>query len=277
MKIKFLGTGAAEGVPAMFCDCDICKKIRAGEGEKRTRSQVLIDGELSVDFPPDAFANCLRHGAEPGKIKYIFATHSHMDHFYAHDFILRGYKYAKLCVPSLDIFGNGEVMKVFGECTAREMKADVAIGINLHEIKTGTVYYAGYYKIIPFAAEHSATEECFLYYIERDGKGYIHFYDTGKIKENSLEVLKNNGAKAQLVAFDCTFGDTLKPESCRHMSIYDNLLMKEKLEQYGIIDSNTKIIITHFSHNCNPTHEHIARIEREFGVSAAYDGMEIEI
>ncbi len=26
MKIKYLGTAAYEGVPAMFCNCPVCKK-----------------------------------------------------------------------------------------------------------------------------------------------------------------------------------------------------------------------------------------------------------
>ena len=42
MKIQFLGTGAAEGVPAMFCACPVCKKIRSmGKQEVRTRSQTV--------------------------------------------------------------------------------------------------------------------------------------------------------------------------------------------------------------------------------------------
>ena len=28
MKIQYLGTGAAEGIPAIFCECDTCKKAR---------------------------------------------------------------------------------------------------------------------------------------------------------------------------------------------------------------------------------------------------------
>ena len=56
MKILYLGTGAAEGVPAVFCNCDTCREARRrGEKEFHSRSQVLIDGELSVDFPPDAY------------------------------------------------------------------------------------------------------------------------------------------------------------------------------------------------------------------------------
>ena len=28
MKIKYLGTAAAEGVPAIFCNCETCKEAR---------------------------------------------------------------------------------------------------------------------------------------------------------------------------------------------------------------------------------------------------------
>ena len=45
----------------MFCNCDICKNIGAlCAGEYRTRTQVFIDGELYVDFPPDAYVHSLR-------------------------------------------------------------------------------------------------------------------------------------------------------------------------------------------------------------------------
>ena len=45
MKILYLGTGAAEGVPAVFCNCDTCREARRrGEKEFHSRSQVLIDG-----------------------------------------------------------------------------------------------------------------------------------------------------------------------------------------------------------------------------------------
>lgn len=82
MKIRFLGTGAAEGVPAMFCGCENCINIRKlGEAEYRTRSQVLIDEILSIDFPPEAYSHSLKTGILLSKLKYLLVTHSHMDHF----------------------------------------------------------------------------------------------------------------------------------------------------------------------------------------------------
>lgn len=278
MKIHFLGTGAAEGVPAMFCSCEYCKKIRSlGLKEYRSRTQVLIDGLISVDFPPEAFSNSLKFGVNLSKLKYLFVTHSHMDHFYAHDFILRGYKYAELEEDVLAIFGDSEVHEVFKECTAREIKDEVKKHLSFTEIKPYTEFYANDYRVIAIPANHKTKEDSLLYYIEKDGKGYLHLHDSNRICDEALQYLAKNNAKANAVAFDCTFIDREYKETYRHMSIGDNMVMKEKMLSSGVIDKDTKVIITHFSHNSNPTRERLSKIEKEYGVIAAYDGMEIEI
>ena len=56
MKLKYLGTAAAEGIPVLFCDCDVCKKsMQLGGRNIRTRSQAIIDNTLLIDFPPDTY------------------------------------------------------------------------------------------------------------------------------------------------------------------------------------------------------------------------------
>lgn len=278
MKIQFLGTGAAEGVPAMFCDCDYCKTIRSlGEGEYRTRSQVLIDGCLSIDFPPEAYAHSLKFAVQLSQLKYVLVTHSHMDHFYAHDFILRGYKYAELSQPKLEIYGNAEVKKVFEECTAREMKPEVAPHVSVCVIEPYQVFNIGKYKVITIPANHSKTEDALLFYVEHEGKGYLHLYDTGRIDDEAFDFLAVNSAKADVVCFDCTFVEHTGGEFSRHMGIEDDMLMKEKLLKRGLINENTKLVISHFSHNSNPTRGRLSKIEKQYGVTAAYDGYSIEI
>ena len=278
MKIQFLGTGAAEGVPAMFCSCEYCRNIKTlGESEFRTRTQVIIDGEISIDFPPEAYAHSLKYGVDLGSLKYLLVTHSHMDHFYAHDFILRGYKYAEVNGAPLQIFGNAEVNAVFKECTAREMKVEVAPNICLNEIRSYADFNIGDYRVLTLPAQHSKTEECLLYYIGKGGKGYLHLYDTGRIEDAAFEFLKKKGVRAQVVAIDCTFAEYTAGEHSRHMGIEDDMAMKQKLINCGAIDKNTQIIITHFSHNSNPTRGHLKQLELKYNVTAAYDGMEIEI
>lgn len=278
MKIQFLGTGAAEGVPAVFCNCETCKNIRnLGIGEYRTRAQVLIDGCLSVDFPPDAYAHSLKFGVEFTNLKYILATHSHMDHFYAHDFILRGYKYASLAEKKLEIYGNSEVKNVFDECTAREMKPEVAPNVCVNVIESYKVFFVGDYKVITVPANHSKTEDALLFYIERGGKGYLHLYDTGRISDKAFDFLAQNGAKADLVCYDCTFLEHTGGDFARHMGIKDNMLMMQKLVERGIIDGKTLSVVSHFSHNANPTRSHLKQIEEQYNVTAAYDGYSVEI
>lgn len=49
MKLQYLGTAAAEGIPAAFCTCPVCKHARQEKGrEIRSRSQMLLDGELLI-------------------------------------------------------------------------------------------------------------------------------------------------------------------------------------------------------------------------------------
>lgn len=54
MKIHILDSAAAEGFPAMFCECDTCKRARAEGGRSiRARSQAVIDNTILIDFGPD--------------------------------------------------------------------------------------------------------------------------------------------------------------------------------------------------------------------------------
>ncbi len=278
MKIHFLGTAAAEGVPAMFCSCPHCREIRKrGAAEYRTRTQVVIDGVMSVDFPSEAYYHSLRFGVDLSALKYLLVTHSHMDHFYAHDFVLRGYKYAELEEDVLQIYGNEEIGKVYGECTLRELKREVAPHIKVNVIKAFQQIDVGEYRVLTVPAQHGTKEEALLYYIERDGKGYLHLYDTGALSDEAVDFLVANGAKANLVAFDCTSLDAPYQSGKRHMCVESDLELAARLERAGIINKDTRKVITHFSHNANPVSERLAAIESEYGLIAAYDGLCIEI
>lgn len=278
MIIRFLGTGAAEGVPAMFCNCDVCKRIKElGESEFRSRTQVIVDGTICIDFPPEAYSNSLKFGVNLSALKYLLVTHSHMDHFYAHDFILRGYKYATVEAPQLEIYGNEEIKKVFCECTAREMKPQVTPNIVIKTVHGFEEFVVGGYRVLTVPANHDKNEEALLYYVEKDGMGYLHFYDTGEVKDEIFEFLALSGARVELVSFDCTFAHVPGGENARHMGIANNMAMKQKLLNFGLANDNTKYVITHFSHNSNPIRERLKKLEEEYGVIAAYDGLEVEL
>lgn len=278
MKITFLGTGAAEGVPAVFCNCAFCNSVRQyGLKEVRTRTQILINDDLLIDFPPDAYYHSFSNGVDLSAVSTLLVTHSHMDHFYAHDFVLRGYKYAALEQPVLNIYGNSEVKKVFLECTAREMKEEVSPHLNFVEVSPYALFETCGYKVIAIPAQHVNTEEALLYYVERGGKGYLHLHDTGNVGDGAIDFLVQNGAKANVVAYDCTFGSSSGNLSARHMGMPDVICIREKLRAAGVVDDDTINVITHFSHNCKPYRADMQKLAQNNGFVAAYDGLTLQL
>lgn len=69
MKIKYLGTGAYEGIPALFCTCPICLKAMEKGGKNiRTRSQALIDDKILIDFNADTYSHFITHKIDFTKV-----------------------------------------------------------------------------------------------------------------------------------------------------------------------------------------------------------------
>ena len=284
MKITYLGTGAAEGAPAVFCQCEICQTLRLrGEKEFHTRAQFLIDEGVGIDFPPDAYAHALRGGTDYSKLQYLLITHSHMDHFYAHDFVLRGYKYCAPLSSPLTIYGNAEVKRVYEECTRRELKAEVGEHIRVQEVFPFIPFRFGLgneYEAVPLLAQHSTAERAYLYLIEKQGKTYLHLTDTGRLPQETLCYLAQRfakGNKVDFVTFDCTFLFKCAGQVSRHMGLEDNLAMQREFERLGIADGHTRYAITHYSHNNAPLKENLERAQREYGYIPTYDGTVVEI
>ncbi len=285
MKIQFLGTGAAEGAPAVFCNCAVCQELRRrGESEYHTRAQYIIEEELGIDFPPDAYYHALRFGVDLTKMRYLLVTHSHMDHFYAHDFILRGYKYTSSPTQPLTIYGNAEVKKVFLECTRREMKASVAENYEVVEVQPFLPFTFGEkeeYRATPLLAQHSKEETALVYLVEKGDKAYLHLTDTGRLPRETLDYLENRFAKSEkkvdFVTFDCTFLNRTAGEVSRHMGLGDNKATEEEFLRRGIVNGHTRYAITHYSHNAAPFKENLEKAGKEYGYIPAYDGFSIQI
>jgi phosphoribosyl 1,2-cyclic phosphate phosphodiesterase len=51
----------------------------------------------------------------------------------------------------------------------------------------------------------------------------------------------------------------------------------EKLRQNSNVDEQTKVFVTHFSHNGNPIHSRVEKLCKPYGFMVAYDGLEVEI
>ena len=277
MIIQYLGTGAAEGFPAVFCHCESCTQARRDlQKECRTRSQVLVDGKLLIDFPADSYLHSLRFGTDLSAVETLLVTHSHTDHFYAQEFVNRGHKFAfDLVSPTLDLYGNAEVLSVFAEDTRREMRDDVRQNLRLHECGPFQQFTAAGYEIFTLPAVHTPKEQALLYCIRKD-KTLLYLNDTGFPQEECFAFLKEKGIRADFVSMDCTFADDARPHSGRHMGFAENVRLREALMRFGIAGKDTQFCATHFSHNSAPFRDRLCAVAKEYGFLAAYDGLKIE-
>lgn len=94
MKVQILGTAAAEGFPALFCNCDACKRaFEKGGRNLRTRSGVIVDDHCMIDYSCDTLMHMYQNHLDLAKIDTLLLSHSHEDHFYVDDFFCRTFGY----------------------------------------------------------------------------------------------------------------------------------------------------------------------------------------
>ena len=90
MKIKYLGTGASEGIPGLFCHCPVCEYARRQGGKEiRTRAQAMVNEDILLDFGPDTYLHLLRYQLDLAKIRACLVTHTHGDHLFENELLMR--------------------------------------------------------------------------------------------------------------------------------------------------------------------------------------------
>ena len=278
MKVKFLGTIAAEGGPALFCNCAYCKEAqRRGGKDIRTRSQMLINDDMLVDFPADTYLHKLQYNLDLSKIGYLLITHSHMDHFYPEDLFVRGAQSAyKMHTPILQIYCNQQTKDVFNARSQGRIEKSVADGMNWRILSPFEYVETQDYEIWSLKAQHMKTEKALFYLIKQGDKAFLQCYDTGTLFEENYEFLQNLGIKIDAVCLDCTMGANER-SYFGHMHLKECLETVERMRKSNFTTPNTRFVLTHFCHNGKLLHDEYEKICKPYGVEIAYDGMEMEL
>ena len=276
MKIKFYGTAAAEGIPALFCDCYICRYAREHRGKDvKTRSQALVDGKILIDFPADTYMHMLYGGLDLKSIRTLIITHGHADHLYERDFWCRSRGIAN-DIPEnepLNVYvaeSGYEHSKLFIDEKMKDTNRVV-----LHKIEPFVAFDAEGYTITPLAADHDQKSSPVIYIIEKDGKRLLYAHDTGIFPEKSWQYLSEYKKSFDFVSIDCT-SMLLKGYNRHHLGLDGDVMVIDRLRNLGLIDSNTKIYANHFSHNGRATHDELVTAASEYGFGVTYDGLEVE-
>ena len=277
MKIQYLGTAAAEGIPAIFCDCKTCQKARKlGGKEIRTRSQAIIDDRLLIDFPADTYMHFLQYNLPLSKIQNCLITHSHADHLYPKELHMRKSGFANIVENSPLVFYSDKS----GFDMISEIKTAGAISdddLQVKKISLNTPFDVDGYSVTALRAAHADVTSPVVYLIEKDGKTLFYSNDTSEYPPESMEYLKTLKKPIDLISLDCT-------EACSnatysgHLSLERGRDLRKTLIEIGAADKNTVFVLNHFSHNSkNVLYKDFVKIAAKLDFEVSYDGMVIEI
>lgn len=271
MKLRYFGTAAYEGVPALFCRCDVCRRSRLAGGRNiRSRQQALLDGALLFDFNADTVSHAQRYGLDFSTVADCLITHSHCDHLYPDDVEIAAKPYSHEHPPIRFYAAADGYEKLLPFTQKAESNASAALAEAGREFVT-----AGGYRVLPLAADHDPASSPVIYAVEKDGKRMLYAHDTGMFPEETFAGLAAFG-KLDFISFDCT-GCLGAGGAWRygHMSLQTVKEVFARLCALGAADERTVKVLSHFSHNGGQTHDEMCAVAEKEGYIVAYDGMEV--
>ncbi len=278
MKLQYWGTAAAEGIPAIFCRCETCKKARERGGRNlRGRPNALIDGVLKIDFNADTYGQSLKYGVDLTEIHHLLVTHTHSDHWYQNDIAMRRQGFGHFCGgdASFTVYGSDKVQEQMAWMLNDKGLAGRVAGVLLKPFDTVQIEK---YTVTAYPGHHAPGAGPLIYAISDGEKTLLYCHDSGPLSEEVWEHWRVSGMRFDYVSMDCTEGATPSMSYGHHMNFARNIEMRKRLLDEGIADEKTVFCCNHFSHNgAHALYDEFVEIAAKEGFITSYDGMVVEI
>ena len=278
MKLKILGTAAAEACPAIFCECENCREIRrkGDPRDVRRRASYLLDDDTLIDFGPDAFFQATAFQIDLAKIRRILFTHAHLDHQNATELMWRHKGYSQ-CSHPLKVLGSHYTLSMLLHRLTAEGES-----ISFDEVLVEPVALRAYQeategdlRILPLEADHAPGKAPLLYLISRGGKTLLVGNDTGYFLPEVWKHLE--GKHIDLALLDSTSSLKYANQERGHMGAATVVKVAERLREMGCADDTSRLVATHFSHNGGSLHSELEAYFAPHHIEVAYDGLVLEV
>lgn len=278
MKIKILGSGAWEGIPAPFCKCKICESAKKPNSkDNRTRPQISIEsdeGQFLIEISPDIRIQSTKFNLP--NISNFLISHWHFDHMYG---LLELHAWIEFVLREKPKLFCSQKTKEWLDQNFAHIPKDVIV------VKPFEKFDLFGIKITPIPLYHMSgqdndTEENELentygFLLEKNGKKAVYLADYYKLPNKSLEIIKDS----DIIVADGTY---LFEESFPDKSGQNNLKSDpDHLHGKQILDFvnrlNAKKVIFHsISHFPEKSHEELQKLLSK-NMFVSYDGMELEL
>lgn len=264
MTIRLLGTGAADGIPALYSESDVSRYAREHGGKDvRTRAAAVIDDTLKIDFGPDTLAQLQRERLDARDWSAVIFTHSDADHL-----ALSELQYVLYPFNSFEYAG----FTIYANPTICEMIASAYPGWPFELVRTAsfTCFRHAEYTITPIRAFHKPDEDAQNLIVDDGETTILYATDTGIWQEPTWNFLAN--VRLDGLIIECT--DGFAPTTYDgHLDLRECVDVVTKLRMMGTLKPHAPVVTTHHSHNGFGTHAQLEEALAPYDIVPGYDGI----
>lgn len=256
MKMILLGTGDADGIPALGCDCAICKAALEGKEPSRTFASAAVlvkDTFIIIDPTPQIQIQLAAVGLQNKIPSGILITHLHYEHWAGLP-LLHAFDRLGGGKQKFHVYSNAQTLNYI-----KNRMYDLLSATNRWIVER--------FKYIPIRQRFkigSVTVETLVLDHQVPTTGYV--LETGDLR---IGYLLDTGPRFEepddldIAVLDCTWA---KKEGDGHMSIKDVMNIAPHLAR--------KVVCSHIGHK-NLFHRELDKIFRGTNVIIGIDGMKL--
>ncbi len=263
IRVTVLGSGTSHGVPAIGCDCDVCRST--DPRDKRTRPSILIQlggaaanpsahavRSILVDTASDLRMQALANDVR--RVDAILFTHTHADHVFGIDDVRRFNQMQKTVIPC---FGDAGTVASLRQMFAYVFEPPKQKGGGLPQLslfRLAGAFSLGGVEVVPVPLFHGVLPVLGF----RIGS-FAYLTDCNHIPDASFALLA--GVRTVII------------DALRHRPHSTHFSVDEAIAAAARIGA-TRVYLTHISHDLG----HAATCASlPAGVELAYDGQVIEV
>ena len=260
IKVIYLGSGAAPGVPSLGTGWLYCNPDNPKNKRRRTSTYIEIeDAKILIDTSPDMRLELIDQNIRT--LDGILYTHAHADHLHGIDDLR---EINRINRNSIHFYAGPKTTKIIkhrfdylivNRCTTNNPIRCASLVSNI--VKPNHDFYIKNVKITPIKLlEH--CPEC-LGYVFNDGE-YVHIADFKKISGSAYKMIKK---RPKLLTIPLT---TIKGE-VQHASLDEVMNVVEKINPH-------RVVLNHLTNECD--YDNVNALTPDF-CEPAYDNMQVEI
>ena len=240
-----------------------------------------------LDIGEDFSAQAIRLGEDLSEVEHFLITHTHGDHFNTTMFWLRTVTaepqenniYVYLTEDAFDYVEK--FMQGVPSYISENEKYYESYKVIFKKLEFYRTYKINDIEVTPLKGAHGTENEKnaanFLITL-KDGQVMYYALDSGYYLDETFERLKN--VHLDILVGECTFPEVNSRYACPvHMDITSCVATLDKLYDNGTIDENTRVYLSHIEAkglNHEELEKYFGKLDRNYSVSIAYDGLSIE-